>query len=236
MTSKDVVVVDLPRPALTADGHHCDRVTIELVPGDKAHLWADSVATGDTPLVIAWVPGEALDELGDEQVDSRQFQSWAEVEDDLKQNRGAVAVIPLYMLDHSGVFIHAYRYRGPYAGWDSGQLGFIWVDAQRVRDWFGVKRLSPKTLEQAKLMLLAEVKEYSAYVSGDCWGYEVYCPVCAEVAQPTVWGYSGDFDETTVEAEVEALAASHQHREGLNMLREAKSWEQAPPKKNLAAR
>ena len=59
------------------------------------------------------------------------------------------------------------------AGWDSGQVGWIYVEAKQIRDNWSCKRITKKTREMALQNLRGEVEAYDQLLTGDVWGYEI---------------------------------------------------------------
>lgn len=106
-------------------------------------------------------------------------------------------VLPLYMYDHSGITIST----SPFGcGWDSGQLGFIYVRAETIKKEYG--DLSDESLRKAKAVLQAEVEEYDQYVRGNCYGYlemtkSDKCECCGHwdwEDGDSCWGFIGDWE------------------------------------------
>lgn len=108
-------------------------------------------------------------------------------------------MIPLYLLDHSGLRMSTGNFRGcDPGGWDSGQVGIIYVGKQVVKNEFSRKNWS-KFLERKAINLLeGEVAEYDNYLSGAVFGWVVEGPDGEQVDDPC-WGYYGDPDKEPVE-------------------------------------
>lgn len=90
------------------------------------------------------------------------------------EKKGGV-VLPIAILDHSGVTIwvgNKPHWSDP-EGWDSGQVGYIWVEAKKIRNKYGVKRVTRKIQERVKAILESEVATFDAYLKGDVVGYVV---------------------------------------------------------------
>lgn len=87
-----------------------------------------------------------------------------------KITKYGTTVLPLYLYDHSGITISTTPFACP---WDSDQVGWIHVDAKKVREWFGVKRITPKLKQRVVEILNSEVKEYDAYLRGEIYSYKV---------------------------------------------------------------
>jgi hypothetical protein len=88
-------------------------------------------------------------------------------------------VLPVYMYSHSGVRLSTAPFNDP---WDSGQLGLIYTDLNRVQeagfegDWGSPapEGSSCKTLrEHITRLLEIEVEAYSSYLSGELYQYTI---------------------------------------------------------------
>ena len=95
--------------------------------------------------------------------------SWYKESDDLKtlERRGYI-VLPLSVYDHSGVSIYI---GGKCDAWDSSRVGWYIVSREKVRNEYGVKRISPKLLEKVKAILESEVKTYNHYINGEVYEF-----------------------------------------------------------------
>lgn len=100
-----------------------------------------------------------------------------------KKKRSIVAILPLYLLDHSGLRMNI-RDFDCYMGFDSGQVGYIYCLLADAKKWYG-KALPKDLYERRKKLeehLISEVKEYDQYLSGDIYRFEVFtlrcCPEC----------------------------------------------------------
>ena len=79
--------------------------------------------------------------------------------------------LPLYLYDHSGVTMSCAAFSCPL---DSGQVGLIYVSKERLRQEYSVRAITQAIREKALAVLRAEVEEYDRFLTGDCWGYEIY--------------------------------------------------------------
>lgn len=77
-------------------------------------------------------------------------------------------VLPVYRYEHSGV---AYNTTGFHCPWDSGQTGYIYVSKAKVRDEWGVKRISPQLREKVEGILRSEVEVFSQWANGEVYGF-----------------------------------------------------------------
>ncbi|GHV37497.1 hypothetical protein FACS18949_17820 [Clostridia bacterium] len=94
---------------------------------------------------------------------------------------------PLYLYDHSGLTINTTGFTCP---WDSGQIGWAYVSHADIIKEYGA--LTPETIEKARHLLNAEVKEYDYYLRGECYGFQLL-----ENGEEidSCYGFLGDFDD-----------------------------------------
>jgi hypothetical protein len=78
--------------------------------------------------------------------------------------------LPLFMLDHSSIWLSLSPFGDP---WDSGQLGFYWASYKDIKETFMRKRVTKSLLEQAKKLMGAEIEEYNYYLNGEVYGYTI---------------------------------------------------------------
>ena len=131
--------------------------------------------------------------LGDEQVRPGEhagslegFEKW------LAQERKARVILPIYIYEHSGITIttsYAAYLRYPDKQWDAGQVGYIYVDAETIRQEYGVKRISTKLKQKVAEVLAGEVETYDQYLTGDVYGYVVRDEAGEHV--DSCWGFFG---------------------------------------------
>ena len=81
--------------------------------------------------------------------------------------RKDVISLPLYLYDHSGITMNT---TGFSCGWDSGQVGRIYIELDKVRKEYGVKRVTKKIRDKVLDNLRSEVNTYDQFIRG-----EVYC-------------------------------------------------------------
>ena len=114
-------------------------------------------------------------------------------------------ILPLYLYDHSGLTMNTSGFSCP---WDSGQVGFIYIEREDMLKEFGKKRMSKQLREKAEEILRSEVQEYDSYLTGDVFYITV------ERKDPE-WGETEDLDccggflgqEYAEEAAIEMLEA-----------------------------
>jgi hypothetical protein len=125
------------------------------------------------------------------------------VEDVQQCQDGSRVSIPVGMLDHSGVSLWEGTGHHPAdaGGWDSGQVGFLWTDKDRVRQHLGYE-LTPETAENVREQLRQELKVLAAWVAGECYGYFTRDLDGEEPGDPldNCFGFVGDMDYMLQEA------------------------------------
>ena len=73
-------------------------------------------------------------------------------------------VLPLYLFDHSGITMRTTPFSCP---WDSGQVGFIYITPDKIREEYGEK----PDLEAIRGYLVSEVEEYDEFIQGNVFGF-----------------------------------------------------------------
>jgi len=79
---------------------------------------------------------------------------------------GTTVILPLWLLDHSGLAMQTGSFAMDTAHWDSGIVGWIF-DTWRTRDAIGIKK------EDVGSALVDEVRRYNAFLQGQVLGYTV---------------------------------------------------------------
>jgi len=116
--------------------------------------------------------------LGDEHdYRSEDHGGWADLEAHILRDHPGAVVLPIYMMDHSGLSMsttdHWFR-QWDSAGWDWGQVGHIYAPAETIRHEYGVnRRVSRKLRAQVEDVLRAEVEEYDLYLRGEAYAFTV---------------------------------------------------------------
>jgi hypothetical protein len=101
---------------------------------------------------------------------------WDDLEQHLLRDHPGAVLLPLYMMDHSGLTISTsdavFRACDPQA-WDWGRVGLIFASAEDIRAEHGVRRISRKLRERVEDLLRAEVGEYDKFLRGDCYAFTI---------------------------------------------------------------
>lgn len=125
--------------------------------------------------------------------DKTDFKYPEDITEFLRENSGKVISYPLYLYDHSGITISIEPFSCP---WDSGQVGYIYVEKEKVLKEFKKKKLSKKLVKKIEELLQSEVETYDKFIRGEVYGYEVYkldkCKECDQISEEFVdscWGF-----------------------------------------------
>ena len=141
--------------------------------------------------------------LGDKtDLTSDRFEGWEELEQYLIKEKHAEVMAPLYMYDHSGISIKIGSFYGcglpqGHARFDSGQIGFVYVDKETLLKEYSVKRVTKKIKDKARKVLEAEVDTYNKYVGGQVYGFVAEDKEGEQIE--SCWGFY-DSDEAIKEA------------------------------------
>ena len=117
---------------------------------------------------------------------SSDFHSWDKLEKQICKDNDVLEILPIYMLDHSGITISTTDFNDR---WDSGKIGFIYITKEEARKSHMVKKLSKKVKEQVHKNLLSSVEVCDQYVSGETYGYVIEDKAGNEI--DSCWGYFG---------------------------------------------
>lgn len=109
--------------------------------------------------------------LGDKHTYSHQdYDGWDEMRDAIIKNEDVAIIEPLYLYDHSGITISTKPFG---CRWDSGQVGFVIVTKQAIRDGYNIKRVTKEYKDKAHEVLLGEVDTYDKYISGEVYSFTI---------------------------------------------------------------
>lgn len=112
------------------------------------------------------------------------YLSWDEMENELKASHKYV--FPVYMYEHSDVKLSTTPFS---CKWDSCKVGFVVVDEDGITD------------EQAYQYATSDVKLYSAYLSGDVYGFTIRHEDEEENSYSS-WGFYGDWESSGLVDEI----------------------------------
>lgn len=129
---------------------------------------------------------------------SEDYSSWDEMEAAIRKEHKPVVLLPLYLYDHSGITISTSPF---HCRWDSGQIGFVFINRKdALANWTG-KRVSPALRKKCEEYIASSVNEYDQYLRGDVYGYIIKGPDGEE--EQSCWGYYGE--DYTIESAKEAI-------------------------------
>jgi hypothetical protein len=96
-------------------------------------------------------------------------------------------IMPLYLLDHSGITISTHDFHDR---WDSGQVGWTYASHADVAKEYG--DASPENIKKARKLLNSEVGTYDCYLRGECYGFQLFRD---GVEEDSCWGFLGSFED-----------------------------------------
>lgn len=147
------------------------------------------------------IPGNYVNHTWEPKVIYRVRHAWLTSQLDALKEQALTkyVILPLYLMDHSGLAISTKPFSCP---WDSGQVGWIYMTLDEAREnWPD----DPDPIESAERRLRAEVEEYNAYLSGDVWGYTITDEDGNEI--DSCWGFYGlEYAQESAESAARALA------------------------------
>jgi len=109
-------------------------------------------------------------------------------------------VLPLYLLDHSGITMSTKPFS---CRWDSGCVGFISVTKTRILQEYGED--TKEVRARVREVLRNEVATYDKWLRGDTWGYALFgppvtCDKCGHTETPLLdscYGFFGSDHEAS---------------------------------------
>jgi hypothetical protein len=143
--------------------------TIEVRQGERIRIVHDDDCTSpreydNLGTIVTWHPRYTL---GDKQVRMDDYDSATEVQEMIQEEHDPRVILPVWLLDHSGLYLSAGAFNSDPQGWDSGVVGFIFDTPERHK----VMGTGDFTDEQIAEALKGELEEYGRYVAGETYGY-----------------------------------------------------------------
>ncbi len=176
---------------------------------DNPSDWEDSLAEDIEPGIV-----ERLDNALYTSIVTTSYHEEAKHKAQVAQFRAARAerinkildanyiILPLGLLDHSGItmYVGSGAHSCDYGGWDSGQVGFIYMTKAKAIEEWGKKRLTKHVRAMAEKCLRCEVQTYDQFLTGDVYGFVISDSEGNDV--DSCWGHFGiDYaKEAAVEA------------------------------------
>ena len=144
---------------------------------------------------------------------SRDYDSWEEMEQAIRNHYEVLALKPLYLYDHSGITIST----SPFGcNFDSGRIGFIIVDKDKLQNMTG--DADGHSLDYLEEVIDSEVKTYDQYLTGEVYGYRTFeietCSLGCEhkTELDSCWGY---YSEDEAESEAKAMISHYEKENAL---------------------
>jgi hypothetical protein len=121
---------------------------------------------------------------------SSDYSSFDELKEAIVKEENPLAILPVYMYDHSGITINTTGFSCP---WDSGQIGYIYVTNKKI-DEMGCSIKDGESftdyVSRLEQYLRDEVETYDQYLTGDVYGFIVLDENEKEL--DSCWGFYGD--------------------------------------------
>ena len=102
------------------------------------------------------------DEADDEELNDEELRDFKKIVRQWLDDH--VAILPVFMYDHSGITVRTHPFS---CGWDSGQVGIIYLEKE-------VCEKNKIPFEDAEKILQQEVETLDQYLTGDVWYYSIY--------------------------------------------------------------
>ena len=147
---------------------------------------------------------KAMEDISNSKLRKRKWDdmNWSHVPNlDYMARECDFVVLPLYLYDHSGITMNTTGFSCP---WDSGQVGFIYMTKEQVREEFSVKLVTKKVREMALKRMRQEVETYDMFIRGDVWHYSI-----TDDDGELIDSCGGVFGNDYLEEEVKAVIENH---------------------------
>lgn len=108
----------------------------------------------------------------------------------------SMVILPLYLYDHSGLAMSTKSFFGkaPHAEWDSGQVGWIYIDRDKFEKLYG--EFNEKNIQTAIKDLTAEADLYGHYIAGENYSLAIFED--GEQIE-SIGGFTGEYDDVLKE-------------------------------------
>lgn len=100
-------------------------------------------------------------------INPAHYAGWGAMRAALEKSENIAVILPVYLLDHSGLRMSTEPFSCP---WDSGQLGWIYVRRDKLGD-FGIKRLTKAAKAKLEETLRHELATMDLYLTEGYYGY-----------------------------------------------------------------
>ena len=157
---------------------------------DFGHMvcWANRYRFGQTPQdrnvrsegelvgILADILAESLDLDADQKANVENNNTVGDLMRAIVKHTKTV-VLPLYLLDHSGLSIstssRVFDMVDP-GSWDHGQVGIIYMTENEIKKEYGAAEITEEVVKKAKDALRNEVHTYDLYLQGEVYYFRLY--------------------------------------------------------------
>ena len=121
--------------------------------------------------------------------DGFYIQDRDKILDEIKKQ---AVILPLYIYEHGGITINTGGYS---CRWDSGQVGYIIVSYNDLRDNYNWKNITKKRIEKIEGYLIQEVKNLDNYFTGNVYAYTIWDKNGIDYIDTCCGFYGSDYEE-----------------------------------------
>ena len=109
-------------------------------------------------------------DLGDKHnYNSRDFDGWDEMKQQIEEDYKVLMIKPLYLYDHSGITIST----SPFGcQWDSGRVGWVFIEEKQWIKMMGEDM--DRSEERLERIIDGDVETYDKYLTGEVYQYKIY--------------------------------------------------------------
>ena len=180
--------------------------TIDLGDGATFEVIRDECPTSprdDDNVSILWGCHKRY-KIGDENpYPVTKFNGFNAFKSQIETDHDVLAILPVYMYDHSGVAYSTDRSYPFNDQWDAGQVGWIFATAETVKMIFGDTEVTQDRLVD---ILKSDLAAYEQWTNGNVYGFVLKTPpedVCkhcgrfdeADMVEDFCWGFYGSDPE-----------------------------------------
>ena len=98
------------------------------------------------------------------------FDGWDALKEYIVKSFDAEVILPVYMLDHSGIRLSTKPFD---CSFDSGQIGFISTNKTRMLQKRTFKNLTQKLRDEAEAELVGEIETLDQWLRGEAYGFVI---------------------------------------------------------------
>lgn len=114
--------------------------------------------------------------VGDRSFNEKDYDNWDDVLLGECGSSRNILYLPVYMYNHSTLALSTGSFigRAHHAEWDSGQVGWTYVEKKKVREEYGIKKITKAIREKVYEVLGSEVEILGHYLNGDTYGFTLH--------------------------------------------------------------